>query len=331
MEKNFTSENIPYELILGEHQGTLSAGEIIELQKWKQLSARNMAVYQETIDLFLQTDLLAVRAQVDVQKNWESFSQNLQPREAGQKKRNTKILGISGLWWSAAAVLLIGIAIIVQLGKSSFVDISTGIAERKHFIFPDGSEAVLNQNTTISYTPERFSHEREVVLRKGEAYFTVKHDQTNPFRIRAGALQVEDLGTSFNLKLTDEKIAVLVTSGLVSLQKAGSMGNKVLLNPHDKGIFDRETEQIDKTQNQFNNDKAWIDSTFNYQSTPLQEVAKEIAEVYHVKISFKNERLKKRRLSASFRSKRIEEIMEIISKTLRIKAVRSDKGYILSE
>lgn len=328
MEKDFTPENIPYELILGEQEGILSAEQDKVLQEWKNLSDQNLEAYEQTLEMFLETDLLKVRKNVDIQKSWESFSKNLDQKQLKVKK--AKILNVSRFWWSAAAILLISIAITMQLGKSASIEVRTGSNERRHFVFPDGSEAILNQNTAFAYQPEQFSKARELVLKQGEAYFTVKHDSKNPFSIRAGALQVEDLGTSFNVRMTDKKIAVSVNSGEVAIARAGHTGSKVLLNPRDKAVYDLGKEKIEKAENQLNNDRAWVDSTFNYQQAQLQEVAREIGEVYHVKISFKDERLKKRRLSAYFKAKRIEDIMLIISKTLNIKAVKVSNGYLFT-
>ena len=60
-------------------------------------------------------------------------------------------------------------------------------------VLPDGSTASLNTNSEIRV---HFTHHhREIVLTRGEALFSVAHDELRPFEVDAGANAVRALGT----------------------------------------------------------------------------------------------------------------------------------------
>jgi transmembrane sensor len=64
---------------------------------------------------------------------------------------------------------------------------------------------------------------RGFVLRRGSARFVVPHDDQHPFRVRAGALVVEDLGTIFSvMRVSDTKSEVAVEEGQVAVLCQGS-------------------------------------------------------------------------------------------------------------
>ena len=61
---------------------------------------------------------------------------------------------------------------------------------------PDGSKVTLNRHSQLSY-PETFNKERIVKL-NGEAYFEV-NKTGHPFTVSTQGMQIEVLGTTFNI------------------------------------------------------------------------------------------------------------------------------------
>jgi transmembrane sensor len=60
---------------------------------------------------------------------------------------------------------------------------------------------------------------RSFVLRAGKARFVVAHDPAHPFRVHAGPLVVEDLGTVFVVAVTIDGVAVEVQEGTVRVHR----------------------------------------------------------------------------------------------------------------
>ena len=65
-------------------------------------------------------------------------------------------------------------------------------------ILPDGSKVWLNSESSIRY-PVSFSNKERKVFVTGETFFEVAKDKTKPFRVVAGDVTVEALGTQFNV------------------------------------------------------------------------------------------------------------------------------------
>ena len=84
---------------------------------------------------------------------------------------------------------------------------------------PDGSKVILNAGTTITYPNAFVSKNREVEI-NGEAFFEVAHDAEHPFIVKANQINVEVLGTQFNVKAYEEDdwIEVSLSEGKVEVQ-----------------------------------------------------------------------------------------------------------------
>lgn len=84
---------------------------------------------------------------------------------------------------------------------------------------PGGVRVRLNAATRLSYRETR--GRVEDVSLDGEAFFQVEHDPDRPFRVHTAAGIVSDLGTEFNVRARENRVAVVVTEGVVALEGAG--------------------------------------------------------------------------------------------------------------
>jgi transmembrane sensor len=74
--------------------------------------------------------------------------------------------------------------------------------------------------------------DREVVLDEGQAVFDVAHDAARPFRIAAGDRTIRVVGTQFDVRRRDGRLAVTVARGAVEvLPSAGASGQAFRLSP----------------------------------------------------------------------------------------------------
>jgi transmembrane sensor len=60
-------------------------------------------------------------------------------------------------------------------------------------------------------------HRRHLVLKRGEAYFEVRHDPQVPFEVDAGAIRITDLGTTFDVRYYSDETVVSVAEGTVAV------------------------------------------------------------------------------------------------------------------
>lgn len=76
--------------------------------------------------------------------------------------------------------------------------------QRANVILPDGTDVWLNAGTTIRYPISFMKGKREIIL-DGEAYFEVVHNEKCPFVVHTYAMDVEVLGTKFNVEAYSKK------------------------------------------------------------------------------------------------------------------------------
>jgi transmembrane sensor len=120
--------------------------------------------------------------------------------------------------WSAAglgAIAAVFVAIItlsVFMAQPSYYSVETALGEKQVIALDDGSRIELNGDSrvTLSKDDPRFA-----VLDRGEALFTVVHNDSEPFIVEVGDAVVQDAGTVFNIIRSGETTEVGVAEGLV--------------------------------------------------------------------------------------------------------------------
>jgi ferric-dicitrate binding protein FerR (iron transport regulator) len=102
----------------------------------------------------------------------------------------------------------------LHLGSRAWQIYTTEIGITKSVRLADGTTVLLNTNSEIrvQFSPWR----RSVYLIRGEALFTVAHNQDWPFDVTAENVTTRDVGTAFDLRLTeDHELYLAVREGRV--------------------------------------------------------------------------------------------------------------------
>ncbi|MEJ1964694.1 MAG: FecR domain-containing protein [Gammaproteobacteria bacterium] len=102
--------------------------------------------------------------------------------------------------------------------------IATAQSQHRSVLLADGSRIELAGDSAVTATLRE--HSREIELR-GEAYFKVAHDKTRPFIVHAGGLHVRAVGTSFDVRATDDRVVVGVEEGVVIVEPPPGTGSPV--------------------------------------------------------------------------------------------------------
>lgn len=93
--------------------------------------------------------------------------------------------------------------------------LATHLAENQEAVLPDGSRVALGAQSSLvlEYAPEA----RHLKLTNGQAFFNVAKDKTRPFAVDTGDLQIQAVGTAFDVRKNDGRVAVTVTEGVVEI------------------------------------------------------------------------------------------------------------------
>ncbi len=122
-------------------------------------------------------------------------------------------------------------------------DYRTGTAETRSLEIEDGSTVTLAPGSAIAM--DFGQSRRSLRLLQGEAYFDVTHDPARPFVVDAGGLDIEVLGTAFDVMIDSESTRVSLERGLVTASPSGQEAHaERRLTPGKMLIFDRDTQDM---------------------------------------------------------------------------------------
>jgi transmembrane sensor len=188
--------------------------------EWLKSSPRHMEEFIECSQLWaLLHDVTSQGIDDDVREvlnnnssNIVDWPQNAQKQEQGADAHKHRWWWFSGL---AAVMLIFASAVAWSLLQHNVKVLTTAIGEQRAVRLSDHSIVHLNTDSRVEV---RFTDAaREVNLVRGEALFSVERDVNRPFRVHTGSIQVEALGTQFNVKRRISDTIVSVVEGRVAV------------------------------------------------------------------------------------------------------------------
>ncbi|MFT3949583.1 MAG: FecR domain-containing protein [Agriterribacter sp.] len=154
-----------------------------------------------------------------------------------------------------------------------------------NMILSDGSQVWLNAGSSVTYPVAFIGNERKVSI-TGEAYFEVAHNIAKPFIVSKGDLQVQVLGTRFNINVYDDesdaRITLLQGSVKVKNGKKENMlqpGQQAQIASGIKIISNADIEQV----------MAWKNGLFVFNRARIQDVMRQLARWYDLDVHYTGE------------------------------------------
>ncbi len=100
-------------------------------------------------------------------------------------------------------------------------------AETRNITLPDGTQVLINSQSTLLY-PQQFTGDTRCVYLVGEANFKVKRDEEHPFIVKSSDFQVTALGTEFNVTAypDEDEVTATLISGKVLVEYNGQKNQK---------------------------------------------------------------------------------------------------------
>lgn len=178
-------------------------------------------------------------------------------------------------------------------------------------MLPDGSKVSLNGNTIFEYDVEAGSH-RNVKIVKGEAFFDVAKDPSCPFNVIVEDMNIQVLGTTFNVKARRGKIETALFTGAVKLALQ-DMDSTYQLKPGQKSIYNQGQRRLQMTESDMSLDAGWKDGYLTFHSAPLSEVLEKIEDWYAVKITLSDQQLRNDLMTGSFHGETLESVLRSLS------------------
>jgi len=228
-------------------------------------------------------------------------------------------------WWAAAAIIFLSSLGIWQYSRTTdTLSTHTAFGETRHQVLPDGSQVMLNANTTIDYRNWKEGSDREVWV-KGEAFFHVKKTaQKTRFIVHTGHFDVVVTGTQFNVLNRNNKNNVLLTEGSVTIR---SNEQEVHMKPGEFVEFNNsaiQKKEINKAPV-----LAWMDHQFNFEKTPMKEAADMITDVYGIKVTLAGEAVAADSISCIMPTDNLDILVQSLQALSKYDVIKSDKEILI--
>jgi len=196
----------------------------------------------------------------------------------------------------------------------------------------DGSSISLNTNTALTV---RFSQDqRLVILEEGEASFSVAHDPSRPFRVRAGERTVQAVGTVFNVRRHEGRsVRVTVTQGVVKvMDRAQSPRDELFVRAGqlaEIGAVSVNIQRVDAAR--LDAAQAWQRGVLIYQGEALEDVIADVSRYTSVRFRIEDDSIRQRRVGGVFRTGDVEGLLLALRETFGIEPHRQGDLIVLSE
>ena len=319
-------QNINMERLVRILSGEANASEIVQHKLWLEGSEANRKSFMELEKVWRSMDKTSASNSIDIESEWSKLK-----TEAGIRSgKGFRSFILQPVFRIAAGVLiLVSLSIAGWLFLSSKT-ISTGMAETREFILPDGSQITLNASSSLQYD-RSFGKVNRTVRLKGEAYFSITKNPKSPFIISVNENEVKVLGTAFNVRSDKEtgRVEVTVQEGTVSFYHKKEEAGKIILIPGDKASYERKSQRFSKETNTDRNFISWKTRHIIFESDSLSAVVKTLENVYHKKILIENPAIGACTLTTSFNNKDFPTVLKILENTLGITSEEKDGKIIL--
>lgn len=175
---------------------------------------------------------------------------------------------------------------------------------------PDKSSVKLNSESSLAYA---YQKGKRMVQLSGEAFFHVSKDKEHPFVVQVGDLNIEVLGTSFNVRSYNDSdlIETSLVEGSIRLYDSKYPTEAFILKPNQKAIYSGN-RQISVYDTDNIKETAWIHNHLVFESEKLSTVFHKIERWYGVKIDLQYPEIANDRITGSFRNEQLPYVMEAL-------------------
>lgn len=298
-----------WEHIAGALHGELSAEEMPEFKQMMS-DEGNRQQYEKARKIREALPHLSGITAESKTRSWQKVESRI---------RRRKVLQMTSFLKYAALVLLAFFAgnllkpLLVADREIRYSEISVPFGQMSQLTLSDGTRVWLNSGTTLRY-PERFAETRRTVSVEGEAFFEVARMPDKPFFIQTDDLQVEVLGTSFNLSAypADASTSVTLVEGSVSVNDVA--GKSIArLKPGQTATMGKNGSVLHISNVKTGFYAAWKEGKIYFEDEPLDEIARKLERWFNVEITFSEEALKSLRFSGTIlKNKPIDQIMQAL-------------------
>ena len=270
---------------------------------------------------------IEVDAKLSTEKSYKKTCEKIDQKSTIRSKYN---ISRNIMKWAAVITLPLFVtlySVYIQVNTSesqviAWVEVYTKYGEKKTIILPDSSVVALNSGSKLIYPTEFKGSHRQVFL-SGEGYATITKDKNKPFILSAGDINVEVLGTSFNVKsyLEDSEVEIALIEGSV-LVTIPANNESLQLSPGEVVRYDKINSKI--TKGKFNKSNIGGDS-MSFINSRFCDIISQLERNFNVQIIVTDKSILNDRYYAIFvNNEEVNQILESLNVSNSLKIEREN-------
>jgi transmembrane sensor len=313
-------------LIAAYLSGQATPEQAMELNDWRTADKNNETYFNECENAFYLVNPSEKFNSPNHTQAWEKIQQQISSESKIIPLQKNRVQS----WRIAASItLIIGLSLVL------FHYFKTDDNSGQQFLADKGVKKIqLTEKTDITLQPNaqlstsaNFGKTNRLVKLKGDAYFSVTHQNELPFTVDVGKVFIKDIGTKFNVRFSSDTDTVFVNvdEGLVLL--FDSLGAELEIKASEKALYIKSKKQIISSSDVEVQNKT---QTLAFNNESLQNVAALLSKRYNVSITLGNAAISACKITTRFQNEDIETVLAIICETLKISYLKTGNGYILN-
>ena len=195
-------------------------------------------------------------------------------------------------------------------------------------VLADGSRVFLNAASQLKFPVVFAENERRVYL-EGEAYFDVVQDKGKSFIVEAGGVEIQVLGTEFDVRAYSEEEEVLTTLVEGKVRIAVDATNVALL-PSEQAVWIPSKEKMEVKQVDLERFIGWKNGRWVFNKTTIWQIMNELCRWYDLKVEYSNEESKYENFSLNIeRYDDFKQILGLLEETGNVRFALSENTVIV--
>ncbi|MBA2746792.1 MAG: FecR family protein [Flavisolibacter sp.] len=201
-----------------------------------------------------------------------------------------------------------------------FNSISTPKGGQYKIILSDGTKIWLNAASSLHY-PTSFPGSSRIVELTGEGYFEVATNASKPFMVKVNGIEVEVLGTHFNINSYDDEPVLKTTllEGSVSIRKNE---HSIVMKKGEQVAFSNTSLSVQSAkrppsvtlldETELSQAIAWKDGVFDFNNDHITHIMRQLSRWYNVDVKYKGRVPEKHYTGTIRKSVPISEVIKMI-------------------
>jgi hypothetical protein len=201
--------------------------------------------------------------------------------------------------------------------------------KRSKLTLSDGTKLIVNAGTRVVY-PVEFSEKKREIYVDGEIFIDVSHNENKPFIVKTSDMDIQVLGTTFNIMAytSDINKQVVLTRGSVKIQKNNLSGG-IILKPSEMYEYNGGQSRVVTVDVTYYT--SWIDGIYIFESRKLSDVALRLSRYYGTDIVCSEEAGNLRCSGKMDLKDNLEDIFKGLSFSFPVKVEHIDNKYIIKK